>query len=71
MEASLSKVKEEFYRVKTLKLPREYEDSIFYVLSSSELLINSIDTGVSKDTVMKLLNDNIKKVYEVAEKYEA
>ncbi|MFJ7616179.1 hypothetical protein ACIQXX_26230 [Bacillus cereus] len=71
----LMDIKNAFLEVKKLKLPREYEDAIFWVYSSADTLqsvyTNDSFSSQTRETQRKTLEKLIEKVKELTDKYKA
>ncbi|MET3202832.1 UNVERIFIED_ORG: hypothetical protein ABID75_005818 [Bacillus proteolyticus] len=71
----LMEVKNAFLEVKQLKLPREYEDAIFWVYSSADTLqsvyTNDSFSSQTRETQRKTLEKQIEIVKELTDKYKA
>ncbi|EEL58149.1 MULTISPECIES: hypothetical protein [Bacillus] len=71
----LMEIKNAFLEVKQLKLPREYEDAIFWVYSSADTLqsvyTNDSFSSQTRETQRKTLEKQIEIVKELTDKYKA
>ncbi|WP_259384241.1 hypothetical protein [Bacillus thuringiensis] len=71
----LMEIKNVFLEVKQLKLPREYEDAIFWVYSSADTLqsvyTNDSFSSQTRETQRKTLEKQIEIVKELTDKYKA
>ncbi|KUF34934.1 hypothetical protein P4J09_29750 [Bacillus cereus] len=71
----LMEIKNAFLEVKQLKLPREYEDAIFWVYSSADTLqsvyTNDSFSNQTRETQRKTLEKQIEIVKELTDKYKA
>ncbi|MBJ8113478.1 hypothetical protein JDS99_28420 [Bacillus cereus group sp. N6] len=71
---TLMELKEEFNNVKDLQLPREYENYIFRVYSTTDLMYTVFNDSYmddeTKNITIELVEKSIKNAKEVADKYE-
>ncbi|MFE6708252.1 hypothetical protein ACFVEL_25480 [Bacillus thuringiensis] len=71
----LMEIKNAFLEVKQLKLPREYENAIFWVYSSADTLqsvyTNDSFSSQTRETQRKTLEQQIEIVKELTDKYKA
>ncbi|MCU5489371.1 MULTISPECIES: hypothetical protein [Bacillus] len=71
----LMEIKNAFLEVKQLKLPREYEDAIFWVYSSADTLqsvyTNDSFSSQTRETQRKTLEKQIEIVKKLTDKYKA
>lgn len=65
VETKLVGLKTAYLDIKTKKLPREYDDALYFVLSAADSIVSTGTAGLSYDSLLNILSDRIDEVKKI------